>query len=250
MNFSSKINLKRLVRLCLSLIIFFGLAYNLSAEEKPDPKKNPIKVLMVGGDASHDFDKWYKEVDVATLEKNGLTELTYTDDTDNIKDYLDDIDVLFLANNKAIPDPLTRKAIFDFAAAGKGIVIAHAGMWYSWRDWPEYNRELVSGGSRGHNRYGEFDVKLTEIKHPVTKGVPSQFTLKDELYYQKVDEKGPGIDVLAYASNADTEPFPSVYIVKHAQAKIVGIVLGHDAASHELEAYQTLIRNAVKWAAK
>lgn len=250
MNFSSKVNLKGFVQLCLSLLIIFGWAYNLSAEEKPNPKKKPIKVLMVGGDASHDFDKWYKEVDVATLEKKGLAEVTYTDDTDNIKNYLEGVDVLFLANNKPINDLESREAIFDFAAAGKGIVIAHAGMWYSWRDWPEYNRELVSGGSRGHNRYGEFDVNLTEIKHPVTKGVPSQFTLKDELYYQKVDEKGPGIDVLAYASNSDTEPFPSVFIVKHAQAKIVGIALGHDAASHDLEAYQTLIRNAVKWAAK
>ncbi|MEB2773835.1 ThuA domain-containing protein [Algoriphagus sp. D3-2-R+10] len=252
MKTTQKINLKRLLHFCFSLLLTLGMTYNLVAEtnEKPSPKKKPIKVLLVGGDASHDFDKWYKEVDAATLEKQGLAEVIYTDDTDIINDYLPDIDVLFLANNKAIPDPATREAIFAFANSGKGIIIAHAGMWYSWNDWPEYNRDLVSGGSRGHDRYGEFDVNLTNVKHAVTKGVPSHFSLKDELYYQKIDSEGPGIEVLAQASTEGKEPFPSVFIVKHPKAKIVGIALGHDAASHELEAYQTLIRNAVKWAAK
>ncbi|WP_439488318.1 ThuA domain-containing protein [Algoriphagus sp.] len=252
MKTTRKINLQSIIRLGVGLFLSFGLIFNLSAEdrEKPSLKKKPIKVLMVGGDASHDFDKWYKEVDAATLEMKGLAEVTYTDDTDNIKDYLDTIDVLFLANNKAINDIATREAIFAFADAGKGIIIAHAGMWYSWTDWPEYNKELVSGGSRGHDRYGKFDVNLSDIKHPVTKGVPSHFSLEDELYYQKVDPDGPGIEVLAHASTEGKEPFPSVFIVKHPKAKIVGIALGHDAASHEFEPYQTLIRNAVKWAAK
>ncbi|EAZ81970.1 ThuA domain-containing protein [Algoriphagus machipongonensis] len=248
MKTTRRVNLKGLVKLSLSLILTFGLLMNLSAE--PNPIKKPIKVLIVGGNASHDFEKWYKEVDAATLESKGLAEVTYTEDTDNIKDYLDTIDVLFLSNNKPINDIATREAIFAFADAGKGIIIAHAGMWYSWRDWPEYNKELVSGGSRGHDRYGNFNVDLTDVKHPVTKGLPAHFSLDDELYYQKVDPEGPGIEVLANASTEGNEAFPSIYIVKHAHAKIVGIALGHDAASHELEAYKTLIRNAVKWAAK
>ena len=252
MKTTRRVNLKGLLKLVLSFILTSGLMMNLSAgtKENPNSLRKPIKVLIVGGNASHDFQKWYKEVDAATLERNGLAEVTYTEDTDNIKDYLDTIDVLFLSNNKPINDIATREAIFAFADAGKGIIIAHAGMWYSWRDWPEYNKELVSGGSRGHNKYGNFNVDLTDKKHPVTKGVPAHFSLDDELYYQKVDPAGPGIEVLANASTEGSEVFPSVFIVKHPKAKIVGIALGHDAASHELEAYQTLIRNAVKWAAK
>ncbi|WP_339864315.1 ThuA domain-containing protein [uncultured Algoriphagus sp.] len=240
-------NLKKTIIPFLSLLLVFGIGTSLLAKE--NPAKKPIKVLMVGGGSSHDFDKWYKGADVATLERDGLAEVTYTDDPTTILQYLDETDVLFLANNQPIADEATRKAIFAFADAGKGLVLAHPALWYNWNDWPEYNKTMVSGGSRGHNAYGNFNVDLTE-KHPVTKGLPAHFSLDDELYYFKVDAAGPGIEILANASNADTDPFPSIFIVKNPKAKIVGIALGHDAASHELEAYQTLIRNAVKWAAK
>lgn len=240
-------NLKKTIIPFLSLLLVFGIGTSLLAKE--NPAKKPIKVLMVGGGSSHDFDKWYKVADVATLERDGLAEVTYTDDPTTILQYLDETDVLFLANNQPIADEATRKAIFAFADAGKGLVLAHPALWYNWNDWPEYNKTMVSGGSRGHNAYGNFNVDLTE-KHPVTKGLPAHFSLDDELYYFKVDAAGPGIEILANASNADTDPFPSIFIVKNPKAKIVGIALGHDAASHELEAYQTLIRNAVKWAAK
>ena len=239
-------NLKNTIIPFLSLMLVFGIAMNLQA--KDNPAKKPIKVLMVGGGSSHDFDKWYKGADVATLERDGLAEVTYTDDPTTILQHLSDTDVLFLANNQPIADDATRKAIFAFAEAGKGLVLAHPAIWYNWNDWPEYNKIMVSGGSRGHNKYGNFNVDLT-TKHPVTKGLPAHFSLDDELYYFKVDTAGPGVEILANASNAETEPFPSIFIVKNPKARIVGIALGHDAASHELEAYQTLIRNAVKWAA-
>ena len=38
-------------------------------------------------------------------------------------------------------------------------------------------------------------------------------------------------------------------MVKHPKARIVGITLGHDARAHDLPAYQTLLKNAVQWAA-
>lgn len=240
-------NLKKTLISLLSWMLVFGVATGLYA--KDHSAKKPIRVLMVGGGSSHDFDKWYKGADVATLEKDGLAEVTYTDNPTAILQSLGEADVLFLATNQPISDEATRKAIFAFAEAGKGLVLAHPAIWYNWEDWPEYNKTIVSGGSRGHNKYGKFNVDLTE-KHPVTKGLPAHFSLDDELYYFKVDSAGPGIEILANASNAETEPFPSIFIVKNPKAKIVGIALGHDAASHELEAYQTLIRNAVKWAAK
>lgn len=240
-------NLKKTLLPILSLMLVFGIGTSLLANG--NSFKKPIKVLMVGGGSSHDFDEWYKGVDVATLEEGDLADVTYTDDPSTILHYLGETDVLFLATNQPIPDEATRKAIFAFADAGKGLILAHPALWYNWEDWPEYNQLMVSGGSRGHNAYGNFNVDLIK-KHPVTKGLPAHFSLDDELYYYKVDPAGPGIEILAQASNAETDPFPSIFIVKNPKAKIVGIALGHDAASHELEAYQTLIRNAVKWASK
>lgn len=212
-------------------------------------KKKAIRVLLVGGGASHDFDRWYKQEDVQTLQKGGLATVEYTSDPAAISGKLKDIDVLYLSNNQPIADEATRKAIFAFVDAGKGLVLAHPALWYNWADWPEYNQKLVGGGSKGHDKYGPFEVTVT-ARHPVTKGVPERFKLDDELYYFKPDASGTPIDVLATAKAETSENvFPSVFIVKYPKGRIVGIALGHDAKSHTIEPYQTLLRNAVEWAA-
>lgn len=210
-----------------------------------------IRVLIVGGGSSHNFDLWYKDVDAKTLSKDGLCIVTYTSNTDSIAEYLKQTDVLFLSNNQPIKDLNVRKSIFDFAAAGKGILLAHPALWYNWKDWPEYNLQLVSGGSKGHDRYGDFQVDIINPNHPVTKGVEQKFTLKDERYYHIPDPAGPGIEVLANSSVAGSDKiYPSVFIVKNPKARIAGIALGHDAESHNIPSYQTLLRNAVKWVAR
>nr|WP_068890635.1 ThuA domain-containing protein [Pedobacter panaciterrae] len=236
-----------------TLITLFVLAISLCSCAVHSPanaqkKSKAIRILMVGGGSSHDFDKWYKEVDVNTLEKDGLATVTYTSDVNTILSKLSDIDVLMLTNNQPMKDPDLRKAIFAFVNSGKGLVLAHAALWYNWKDWPEYNAQLVSGGSNGHDKYGSFEVTVVDAKHPVTKGVDQKFTLKDERYYYKPDPTGPGIKVLANSSVAgSTDIYPSVFTVNHPKARIVGLALGHDAESHDLPVYQMLLRNAVKW---
>jgi type 1 glutamine amidotransferase len=210
-----------------------------------------IRTLIVGGGSSHDFDKWYKEADTRTLEKDGLASVIYTNDVSSILAQLQNIDVLFLTNNQPMKDPELRKAIFAFVHSGKGLILAHPALWYNWKDWPEYNLQLAGGGSNGHDKYGSFEVTVIDSKHPVTKGITEKFTLKDERYYYKMDEKGLGIKVLANSSVAgSSDIFPSVFIVNNPKSRIVGIALGHDAESHDLPVYQTLIRNAVKWVSR
>jgi len=212
--------------------------------------KKPIKVLMVGGGSSHDFDRWYKQEDSQTLERDGLSSVEYTNDPTTILSKLAGIDVLYLANNQPIKDDSARKAIFAFVDAGKGLVLAHPALWYNWADWPEYNQKLVGGGSKGHNKYGPFDVTVTNKNSPIMKGVPATFALDDELYYYKTDPAGTPIEVLATAkATTGPEVFPSIFTVKYPKGRIVGIALGHDAASHSIAPYQTILRNSVKWAA-
>ncbi len=209
-----------------------------------------IRTLILGGGSSHDFDKWYKTADAETLQKDGLATVTYISNPDSILFYLPNTDVLYLSNNQPVSNPAVRQAIFSHANAGKGLILAHPALWYNWKDWPEYNVQLVSGGSRGHNRYGTFDVTVVNQNHPVMKDVVSKFTLKDELYYYIPDPAGPGVEVLANASSEGSDKiYPSVFIVKHPKARIVGIALGHDGEAHDIAPYQTLLRNAVKWAA-
>ncbi|WP_233507441.1 ThuA domain-containing protein [Adhaeribacter pallidiroseus] len=228
--------------------LFLNCKSNLPATVKP---ATGIRVLMVGGGSSHDFNKWYKQADGETLRKNNLAKVTYLSHPDSILLYLPKTDVLFLSNNQPINDPQVRKAIFDFAQAGKGLILAHPALWYNWQDWPEYNLQLVSGGSRGHDKYGSFEVTVTNPQHPVMKGVEIKFSLQDERYYYNPDPAGPGIEVLANSSVTGSDKiYPSIFVIKHPKARILGIALGHDAESHDIANYQTIIRNAVQWAAR
>ncbi|GAB3942476.1 hypothetical protein GCM10028805_07190 [Spirosoma harenae] len=211
----------------------------------------PLRVLVVGGGTSHNFGMWYRNVDGQTLSRDGFATVNYVGDPDSMLTYLPQTDVLYLSNNRPITNPAVRQAIMDHANAGKGMLIAHAAMWYNWKDWPEYNLNLVGGGTRKHDKYGTFDVTVTDTNHPITKGVEQKFSLKDERYYYIPDSAGPGITVLASSSLTPSDPvYPSVFIVKHPKARIVGLALGHDAESHNLPVYQTLLRNSVAWAAR
>lgn len=211
----------------------------------------PIRVLMVGGGTSHNFGMWYKNVDGQTLSRDGFATVNYVGDPDSMLTYLPEADVLYLSNNRPITNPAVRQAIMAHADAGKGLLIAHAAMWYNWKDWPEYNLTLVSGGTRKHDRYGTFDVTVTEPEHPITKGVEPKFSLKDERYFYIPDPAGPGVTVLASSSVAGSDQiYPSVFLVKHPKARIVGLALGHDAESHNIANYQTLLRNSVAWAGR
>lgn len=227
-------------------LLFLLLAFGATACSQPE---KPIRTLIVGGGASHDFDRWYRQADVATLEKDGLAEVTYTDRIDSVLSYLSELDVLVLTNNQPMEDPALRKAIFDFVDAGKGLVLAHAATWYNWKDWPEYNRELVGGGSRSHNPYGPFQVSVT-ADHPITAGVEKQFALDDELYHLQIDSAGADIEILATGkAEGAPETYPVLWVTDHPQGRIVGFTLGHDAASHDLAAYQTILKNALQWSA-
>ncbi|MEO5995845.1 MAG: ThuA domain-containing protein [Chitinophagaceae bacterium] len=240
-------------KLCLFIFLMVGLSLSRCKVHSSVSKggSKPIRTLIVGGGSSHDFNRWYKQADAETLSRDGFATVTYISNPDSMMYFLPATDVLYLCFNQPINNPVSRKAILDFIAAGKGLVLGHAALWYNWKDWPEYNIEVVSGGTRGHDRYGSFEVNIVNESHPVTKGVQKKFTLKDELYRYELDPKGPGIEVLATANVAGSDRMSSsVFVVKNSKARIVGIALGHDAESHNIPEYQTLLRNAVQWVAR
>lgn len=209
------------------------------------------KVLLVGGGSSHDYQKFFNRSDTATLKAAGCS-VNYTEDGAATARELPKVDVAILSvNSPKWATPECRKAVMDFVAAGKGLVLLHPGMWYNYSDWPEFNRVLAGGGARGHDALGEFTVNVVNKDHPITKGVTPSFKITDELYYVTPDPKGTPIEVLAETSPSKRfqKPHPSVFVVKHPKARIAGIALGHDARAHDLPEYQQLLVNATKWAA-
>jgi len=210
-----------------------------------------IKTLSVGGGASHDYPRWFGKADTAILSEGGKASVNYTENPAEALAALKDVDVLYLSANKPLNTPGLHKAIFDFADAGKGLLLVHAGLWYNWKDWPEYNKQLAGGGARSHDKFGEFEVTVTEPGHPLMAGVPTTFRITDELYHWNPEANGAEIQVLATGKNLATgKTYPVIYITKHPKARIACITLGHDGKAHELPAFQKLLQNAQAWCAK
>ncbi|WP_395743219.1 PVC-type heme-binding CxxCH protein [Prosthecobacter sp.] len=213
------------------------------------------KVLVIGGGSSHNFAKFFGETDVATLKGAGFS-VHYTEDRDQATEQLAIADVAVISVNRKFFDTAAyRKALMDFAAAGKGIIMLHPGTWYGFGGWPELNAQIVGGGARGHDKIHPFDVKAVKAEHAIMAGVPASFTVEDELYYvnaepEKIPEGTAKITVLAETSPSEKYKagHPSVWITEHPKAKIVGIALGHDARVHDLKPFQQILTNAVKWA--
>lgn len=222
----------------------------VSAVEAPRAWGEGTRVLLAGGGSSHDFAKYFKAADTAILTGAGYA-VQYTEDVAEAAQKLAEAEVLvFSTNQGTFANVAFRAALEQFAAKGKGIVLLHAGMWYNFRDWPEFNKTYVGGGSKGHDKLGAaFEVKVTQAAHPVMQGVPPAFSLTDELYYMIPD--GSPIEVLAEATSPLTgKVFPSIFTVRHPTARIAAIALGHDARAHDLPEFQQLLKNAVAWAAR
>ena len=217
-----------------------------STAEVPGGGESPT-VLIVGGGDSHDYPAWFQRADSAILAEVGAS-VSYTAEPAEVTGLLASADVLYQTANQPLADPALREAVFRHVADGKGLIIGHAGAWFNWRDWPEYNRQLVSGGARAHRNYGEFTVNVTEPSHPVMEGVPASFTLDDELYRFQRDPEGPEIQVLATAEEVETgEVYPIIWTVDGDGGRILVNTLGHDGAAHEHPAYRTILQNALRW---
>lgn len=220
----------------------------------PNWESGKTKVLLIGGGSSHNFQKFFGESDSATLKAAGLS-VHYTEDRDQAAAELKNADVAVISvNRKFFDTPAYRKALMDFANSGKGLVMMHPGTWYGFADWPELNAKIVGGGARGHDAIDKFTVSVLKKDHPVMKGVPATFEATDELYYINAEpEKIPAgtapIEILAQTSPSKKfqKPHPSVWITQHDKARIVGIALGHDERVHDMEAFKTILTNAVRW---
>ncbi|MGI8602288.1 MAG: PVC-type heme-binding CxxCH protein [Verrucomicrobiales bacterium] len=209
------------------------------------------RVLLAGGGSAHDFQKWFNERDVATLKAAGFSP-NYTENPETAAAALHDSEVFVMSTNQAEFSALGfRRALDDFLNAGKGVIFLHAGVWYNFRDWPEFNKTLVGGGARGHDKLGEFEVSVVKPDHPAMAGLPPSFKITDELYYVAPEEGASPFVVLAKTSvsQGKKQEHPSVWTVPHAKGRILCVALGHDGRSHDLPEFQKLLVNGVKWAA-
>lgn len=117
------------------------------------------------------------------------------------------------------------KAVHDF---GVGLGGVHGGMGDAFRGNVGYYW-MVGGQFLGHPYIGEYTVRLTNVKSPITQGMDKTFTYKSEQYYMGMD---PAVTVLAdtvYQFQGKEVIMPVVWTRSWGKARVFYSALGHKA---------------------
>ncbi len=151
-----------------------------------------------------------------------------------------------------------RNRLNSFVRMGGGLAVIHFGNGAFHHslpdaensDWPEY-RDLVrrvwdhNAGSR-HDPYGDFEVFISDVNHPITRGLVN-FSTKDELYFNQAGDAP--IQALAYAVSKITQkPEPLAWVYSVGKGRVFQTVLGHSDESIQKAA--NLIQRGSTWAAR
>ncbi|MFC5865451.1 ThuA domain-containing protein [Acidicapsa dinghuensis] len=102
-------------------------------------------------------------------------------------------------------------------------------------------------------------VHVEATDHPVMKGVPKSFVVKDEEWYTYNKSPRPNVHVLAtvdensYTPNTNIKmggDHPVIWSNEHMKARNVYIFMGHHPDLFENAAYTTIFHNAILWASQ
>jgi type 1 glutamine amidotransferase len=105
--------------------------------------------------------------------------------------------------------------------------------------------------------FAEAKVRIEDSSHPCMKGVPPIFTVKKDEWYIYNRSPRRNVHVLANVDESSYQPpsaikmgdHPVVWSNEHFRARNIYIFMGHSPDLFENEAYTTLFRNAIFWAA-
>ena len=141
------------------------------------------------------------------------------------------------------------KALSAAVRGGVGLAGVHGGAGDAFRGNVEY-QWLVGGQFVGHPHVGDYLVRLTAERDPVTDGLPATFPYKSEQYYMLVD---PGVRVLAdtmYEHEGRRAVVPVVWTKHWGRGRVFYSALGHVAK--EFTEYPHVLEMTVRgmlWAA-
>jgi type 1 glutamine amidotransferase len=218
-----------------------------------------LRVLILSGQNNHDWRATTPKLR-SILTNTARFEVDITDHPENgNRSSFDSYDVLLSNWNtfgsggtKEWP-AATREAFLQFVRSGKGLVVVHAGG-SSFPDWQEY-QDLIGGtwgAGTGHGPVHEFQVRITQPDHPITRGL-SSFKITDELWHRMATRTNKVVLATAFSardrggSGADE---PVAFITRFGQGRCFNLVLGHDVKAMEADGFQTLLVRGTEWAAR
>jgi type 1 glutamine amidotransferase len=229
--------------------------------------KTPINVLIITGDHGHNWKEttpFLKKVLTGAGMKVDVTETPATDLTvDNLAKY--DVFLLnYKDTKKGGPDTRwsedNKKAFADAVKGGKGLLVYHhaSSAFVGGSDFDKEFERIIAGGWRKQGNHGKrhvFTVTIRKADHPITKGMPAEFThANDELYQNSVMLPGSVVLATAFSDNS-TDPKnsgkdePVVWVARYGKGRVCENVLGHDVAAMKSDGFQKLLIRGVEWCA-
>ncbi len=217
------------------------------------------KVLLVTG-LEHPGHPWQETAPalVNILAQDKRLEVSYIEDPRILaQPELNAYDVIVLNyQNHEVPAPDGALANLKMVVeSGKGLVIFHfaSGAFIDWEK-KELNTEFaeIAGRAwnpmlRGHDPRGQFRVRITDVNHPVTKGI-TDFDTDDELY--TCLDGTVSIQVLATAkSKVDQKEYPMAFVLTPGKGRTFHCTLGHDLKALDDPVGELYLRGTL-WAAR
>jgi type 1 glutamine amidotransferase len=243
--------MKTSVRIIAILFLFVLTLSGTSCRQKTEP----VRVLLITG--GHDFDKEPFYAFMKSLQGITVSEVKHPNAL-----------AMFRLENRALYDVILlydmpnaiseqeKKDFTDCLKAGKGLVVWHHA-YCSYQDWTEYQN--IAGG-RYHEKVWtdsdgvshpastyehdvQFRVKVTDKKHPVTKGI-QDFNIKDEVYGN--GSVNPDVHLLLTTDNPSATPSVA-WTNSYGKSKVVTILLGHDNQAWTNPSFVKLLTQAILW---
>ncbi len=257
----------------------------LGASRQAPAAEAKLKVLVIDGRNNHEWEKTTPElkkmleatgrftVDVKTAPPavEGKPDrwpirLTAAD----IKPY----DCVLSNYNGTDWAPETKTALEEYVRGGKGFALVHSAN-NCHRSWKEYDKMLGYnwGAGSAHGPKFEYDVNITQVKHPITVGLGDFWHNRDELYHGlKPNPGATNMRILATSFSPPrmlrlkrTRKDGSEYIIDHCfgsgnhepmalitdygRGRCFHMILGHYAESMTDNGFRTLMTRGVQWAA-
>ena len=272
-------------RVTASILALLLAASCTSIEAAPDAPQRPAPLRVLVVTATHGF-RHVEAIDAAkevlpSLEQTTEFDFEITEDLGALTpENLARFDLLFFANSTLraephakTPDAVARtrtgkiarpvtlaeqRAVVEFVRAGKGLVVAHAGLdaFYGWDDY----KEMVGGGLFvSHPWTKRVRVNVDEPSNPAVDHLGDHFWIRDEIYVLDTSPRRSSRVLLsldiASAGDADGHKdanrgdYPISWIRRYGKGRVFATKLGHFGEIWRNPAYQEHLLDGMRIAA-
>jgi len=214
----------------------------------------PIRVLMLTATAAfrHDSIPTARQVMTTLAVQTGDLSVTPTEDVAELNTArLANVDVLMfgLTSGELPLDAAQKSAIVAFVNGGGGFVGIHSAA-DTLYEWPDYGR-LIGAYFKEHPWTQEAVVSVEDRSHPASADVGASIRLLEEFYTFRTDPRTLAHVLLTLdPSSVQTQgDFPLAWTQTIGRGRSYYNALGHFPQTWNDSRFQTMLKNAVRWAA-